>query len=253
MKEGVFGQAGARVVIEECMRGEELSLLSFVDGETVKPMVTSQDHKRVFDGDQGPNTGGMGTYAPVPHMSAELVEQIVETIVKPMARGMARDGIPFRGVLYTGLMITDEGPKVVEFNARFGDPETQVILPLLETDLVDICTAAIQGELASVDVRWKQESAVCVVMAAPGYPGDYPKGEPISGLEKAGESVTVFHAGTKQTEKGIVTSGGRVLGVTGTGRTLEEARARAYAAVERIRFEGAHYRRDIADRALRRS
>jgi phosphoribosylamine---glycine ligase len=252
MKEGVFGQAGARVVIEECMRGEELSLLSFVDGETVKPMVTSQDHKRVFDGDKGPNTGGMGTYAPVPHMSAELVEQIVETIVKPMARGMAQDGIPFRGVLYTGLMITDEGPKVVEFNARFGDPETQVILPLLETDLVDICTATIQGELAAVDVRWKQESAVCVVMAAPGYPGDYPKGQPISGLDKTGESVTVFHAGTKQTEEGIVTSGGRVLGVTGTGRTLEEARDRAYAAVDRIRFEGAHYRRDIADRALRR-
>jgi phosphoribosylamine--glycine ligase len=253
MQEGAFGQAGARVVIEECMRGEELSLLSFVDGETVKPMITSQDHKRVFDGDKGPNTGGMGTYAPVPQMSPALVQQIVETIVKPIAKGMAQDGIPFKGVLYTGLMITAEGPKVVEFNARFGDPETQVILPLLETDLLDIFVATVNGELADLDVKWKDESAVCVVMAAPGYPGDYPKGQPISGFDRLDGNVVVFHAGTKQTEEGLVTSGGRVLGVTGTGKNLMEAREAAYAAVRTISFEGAHYRTDIADKALRRT
>jgi len=251
MKEHVFGQAGARVVIEECMRGEELSLLSFVDGATVKPMITSQDHKQVFDGDRGPNTGGMGTYAPVPHMPQELVDQIVRTIVKPMAEGMARDGIPFKGVLYTGLMITAEGPKVVEFNARFGDPETQVILPLLETDLLDIFLAVVNGNLDTVDVAWKKESAVCVVMAAPGYPGEYPKGERIDGLEQVKEPVTVFHAGTKQTEDGLVTSGGRVLGVTATGADLQQAREAAYAAVRTISFPGAHYRSDIAAKAMR--
>lgn len=250
MEDQVFGQAGARVVVEEFMQGEELSLLSFVDGESVKPMVTSQDHKRVFDGDQGPNTGGMGTYAPVPHMSAELVENIVATIVKPMAAGMARDGIPFRGVLYTGLMITQQGPKVVEFNARFGDPETQVILPLLETDLVDICLATVNGELDSLDVKWKQGGAVCVVMASPGYPDEYPKGLPIYGLDRVPSGVAVFHAGTAESPEGTVTSGGRVLGVTGIGEDLKAAREAAYKAVESIRFEGAHYRKDIAARAL---
>ncbi|WNC15560.1 phosphoribosylamine--glycine ligase [Brevibacillus brevis] len=251
MEENVFGEAGARVVVEECMRGEELSLLAFVDGATVKPMVTSQDHKRIFNDDKGPNTGGMGTYAPVPHMSDELVEQIVETIVKPMAEGMAKDGIPFKGILYTGLMITEQGPKVVEFNARFGDPETQVILPLLETDLLDIVVATVKGELDAVDVKWKDGSAVCVIMAAPGYPGDYPKGELISGLESAGENVTVFHAGTKSTEDGIVTSGGRVLGVTATGENLAKAREAAYETVQKISFEGAQYRTDIAAKAMR--
>lgn len=251
MEESIFGEAGARVVVEECMRGEELSLLSFVDGATVKPMITSQDHKRIFNDDRGPNTGGMGTYAPVPQMSDELVEQIVETIVKPMAEGMAKDGIPFKGILYTGLMITEQGPKVVEFNARFGDPETQVILPLLETDLVDIVVATIKGELDSVDVKWKSGSAVCVVMAAPGYPGDYPKGQPIEGLDRIGADVTVFHAGTKAAEEGIVTSGGRVLGVTATGADLAKAREAAYEAVEAISFEGAQYRTDIAAKAMR--
>ncbi|MCM3079796.1 phosphoribosylamine--glycine ligase [Brevibacillus invocatus] len=251
MQENVFGQAGARVVIEECMRGEELSLLSFVDGETVKPMVTSQDHKRIYNDDQGPNTGGMGTYAPVPQMSDELVAKIVETIVEPMAVGMAKDGIPFKGILYTGLMITEAGPKVVEFNARFGDPETQVILPLLETDLLEIFLATVSGELASVDVKWKKESAVCVVMAAPGYPGNYPKGAVISGLEQIAPPVTVFHAGTKETEAGVATNGGRVLGVTSTGENLANARESAYAVVQSISFEGAHYRTDIADRAMR--
>lgn len=251
MEESIFGEAGTRVVVEECMFGEELSLLSFVDGETVKPMVTSQDHKRIFNDDRGPNTGGMGTYAPVPQMSKELVDQIVETIVKPMAKGMAQDGIPFKGILYTGLMITEQGPKVVEFNARFGDPETQVILPLLETDLLEIVVATIKGELDAVDVKWKKGSAVCVVMAAPGYPGDYPKGQLIEGLDRTGENVTVFHAGTKAVEEGIVTSGGRVLGVTATGEDLEKARAAAYETVQAISFEGAQYRTDIAAKAMR--
>ncbi|WP_103108381.1 phosphoribosylamine--glycine ligase [Brevibacillus reuszeri] len=251
MQDHVFGEAGARVVIEECMRGEELSLLAFVDGETVKPMITSQDHKRIFNDDLGPNTGGMGTYAPVPHMSDVLVDEVVETIVKPMAKGMASDGIPFKGILYTGLMITEQGPKVVEFNARFGDPETQVILPLLETDLVDIFVATIKGELDAVDVTWKKGSAVCVVMAAPGYPGEYPKGQVIQGLNKVRDQVTVFHAGTKETDEGIVTSGGRVLGVVGTGENLEKAREAAYAAVAEISFEGAQYRTDIAAKAMK--
>jgi len=254
MKAGSFGEAGARVVIEECMRGEELTLLSFVDGETVKPMIASQDHKQVFDGDKGPNTGGMGTYAPVPQVSAALMEQIVETIVKPIAKGMVQEGFPFKGVLYTGLMLTAEGPKVVEFNVRFGDPETQVVLPLLETDLVDIVLATISGELASLDIQWKQGSAVCVVMAAPGYPGDYPKGAVIEGLGdvKAEDNVVVFHAGTKQKDSAVLTNGGRVLGITGIGDGLIEARDAAYAGVKKLQFEGAHYRTDIAAKALRR-
>ncbi|MDR7318371.1 phosphoribosylamine--glycine ligase [Brevibacillus nitrificans] len=251
MEESIFGEAGTRVVVEECMFGEELSLLSFVDGETVKPMITSQDHKRIFNDDRGPNTGGMGTYAPVPQMSEELVDQIVETIVKPMAKGMAQDGIPFKGILYTGLMITEQGPKVVEFNARFGDPETQVILPLLETDLLEIVVATIKGELDAVDVKWKKGSAVCVVMAAPGYPGEYPKGQLIEGLDRTAANVTVFHAGTKATEEGIVTSGGRVLGVTATGDDLAKARVAAYETVQAISFEGAQYRTDIAAKAMR--
>ncbi|MBO8164740.1 MAG: phosphoribosylamine--glycine ligase [Brevibacillus sp.] len=252
MQAGEFGLAGNRVVVEEYMEGEELTLLSFVDGETVKPMITVQDHKAVFDGDKGPNTGGMGTYAPVPHVSNELVNQIVETIVKPMAKGMKQEGIPFTGVLYTGLMLTASGPKVVEFNARFGDPEAQVVLPLLETDLVDVLLASVQGELAHVDVKWKRESAVCVVMASAGYPGHYEKGALISGLEHMPGKTVIFHAGTKRTDAGLVTNGGRVLGVTGLGEQLSEARETAYAAVRQICFEGAHYRTDIGEKALRR-
>lgn len=261
MKAETLGAAGSRVVIEECMRGEELTLLSFVDGETVRPMITSQDHKQVFDGDKGPNTGGMGTYAPVPQVSPALVEEIVETIVKPMAKGMVSAGIPFRGILYTGLMLTTQGPKVVEFNARFGDPETQVILPLLETDLVEIVLATIQGKLHELQIEWKADSAVCVVMAAPGYPGEYPKGSPITGLREAAADAVVFHAGTVQVDNVTPTNsvsvpeprtnGGRVLGVTGVGKGLVEAREKAYAAVKKIHFDGAHYRGDIAAKALR--
>lgn len=252
MQSGSFGQAGSRVVIEECMRGEELTLLSFVDGETVKPMITCQDHKQVFDGDKGPNTGGMGTYAPVPQVSPALVKQIVETIVQPIARGMVKEGIPFKGVLYTGLMLTADGPKVVEFNVRFGDPETQVVLPLLETDLLEIILATISGELSSLDIQWKAGSAVCVVMAAPGYPGDYPKGATIQGLGSTGEDTVVFHAGTRLEESRVLTNGGRVLGVTGVGPGLTQAREAAYAGVKQLHFEAAHFRTDIAAKALRR-
>ncbi|MGE5702694.1 MAG: phosphoribosylamine--glycine ligase [Clostridia bacterium] len=251
MKDEVFGSAGARVVIEECLRGEELTLLSFVDGETVKPMITSQDHKAVFDGDKGPNTGGMGTYAPVPQMSDELVGQIVETIVKPVAKAMVAEGYPFKGILYTGLMITAQGPKVIEFNARFGDPETQVVLPLLDGDLLEIFRATVEGTLADQSVSWKKGSACCVVMAAPGYPGDYPKGLPIDKLGADSEQTVIFHAGTKRTEEGLLTNGGRVLGVTGFAATLAEAREVAYQAVEATHFEGVHYRKDIANKALK--
>ncbi|MGO0059040.1 phosphoribosylamine--glycine ligase [Brevibacillus fluminis] len=250
MQDGVFGSAGARVVIEECLRGEELTLLSFVDGETVKPMITSQDHKPAYDGDKGPNTGGMGTYAPVPQMSRELVAQIVSTIVEPVAKAMVAEGYPFKGVLYTGLMITAQGPKVIEFNARFGDPETQVVLPLLDSDLLDVFKATINGTLAEQDVAWKSDSACCVVMAAPGYPGEYPKGSSIELPANDGETV-IFHAGTKKTDGVLVTNGGRVLGVTGVGATLAKAREIAYRTVGKTHFEGAHYRTDIADKALK--
>ncbi|GIO02911.1 phosphoribosylamine--glycine ligase [Brevibacillus halotolerans] len=259
MQDSKFGQAGSRVVIEEFMRGEELTLLSFIDGETVKPMIPSQDHKTVFDGDKGPNTGGMGAYAPVPQVNNSDLQHIIDTIVQPMASAMVKEGIPFRGVLYTGLMLTEDGPKVVEFNARFGDPETQVILPLLETDLADIVMATINGTLADLDIKWSKQSAVTVVMASPGYPGDYPKGAVISGLDvpvadspQGDRQEMVFHAGTKQEAGHFVTNGGRVLAVTAIGDSLQLAKEKAYQAVSNISFTGAHYRRDIADKAFKK-
>ncbi|AKF93295.1 phosphoribosylamine--glycine ligase [Brevibacillus laterosporus] len=259
MQDSKFGQAGSRVVIEEFMRGEELTLLSFIDGETVKPMIPSQDHKTVFDGDKGPNTGGMGAYAPVPQVKNSDLQHIIDTIVQPMASAMVKEGIPFRGVLYTGLMLTEDGPKVVEFNARFGDPETQVILPLLETDLADIVMATINGTLADLDIKWSKQSAVTVVMASPGYPGDYPKGAVISGLDvpvadspQGDRQEIVFHAGTKQEAGHFVTNGGRVLAVTAIGYSLQLAKEKAYQAVSNIFFTGAHYRRDIADKAFKK-
>ncbi|ERM19736.1 phosphoribosylamine--glycine ligase [Brevibacillus laterosporus] len=259
MQDSKFGQAGSRVVIEEFMRGEELTLLSFIDGETVKPMIPSQDHKTVFDGDKGPNTGGMGAYAPVPQVKNSDIQHIIDKIVQPMASAMVKEGIPFRGVLYTGLMLTEDGPKVVEFNARFGDPETQVTLPLLETDLVDIVMATINGTLADLDIKWSKQSAVTVVMASPGYPGDYPKGAVISGLDvsvadspQEDKQEMVFHAGTKQEAGHFVTNGGRVLAVTALGDSLQLAKEKAYQAVANISFTGAHYRRDIADKAFKK-
>lgn len=253
MQDKVFGEAGSQVVIEEFLQGQEMTILAFVDGETVRPMVPSQDHKPVFDDDKGPNTGGMGTYSPVPHIPASVAEEALRTILQPAARAMVREGRPFRGVLYAGLMISPDGaPKTVEFNCRFGDPEAQVVLPRLETDLIDIMLATVNGRLHAMDIRWSDEAAVCVVLASGGYPGPYAKGLPIEGLAEAEQGgAIVFHAGTKAESGQIVTNGGRLLGVTGRGGTIAEARDRAYAAAEQIRYEGRHFRTDIALKALR--
>lgn len=249
MVEKSFGAAGDKVVIEEYLEGQEMSILSFVDGETVRPMVPAQDHKPVFDGDKGPNTGGMGTYSPLPHIPQSVIDDAIENIIKPTARAMVAEGRPFRGVLFAGLMVTKDGPKTIEFNARFGDPETQVVLPRLKTDLVDIILASINGRLHDIDISWSDEAAVCVVLASEGYPGTYAKGLPIEGLEQTGD-VLVFHAGTARSDGKVVTSGGRVLGVVGLGADIAQARERAYAAAERIRFQGKHFRTDIAMKAL---
>jgi len=250
MVDRVFGDAGAKVVIEEFLQGQEMSILSFVDGAVVRPMVPAQDHKPVFDNDEGPNTGGMGTYSPVPHIPESVVEEAVRTIIRPAAEALVKEGRPFRGVLFTGLMITDEGPKAIEFNCRFGDPETQVVLPRLETDLADIMLAVVNGRLGEMEITWKKEAAVCVVLASGGYPGSYRKGLPIRGLDRVGRSI-VFHAGTALENGEIVTNGGRVLGVTALGTTLEEAREAAYEDVARIDFEGKHFRTDISLKALK--
>jgi phosphoribosylamine--glycine ligase len=250
MKDVTFGSAGARVVIEEFLEGEEMTLLAFVNGTTVKPMVPSQDHKPVYNDDQGPNTGGMGTYAPLPHIDSAIVEQVIKDIVEPTAKAMVKEGSPFEGILYTGLMLTEAGPKVIEYNARFGDPETQVVLPLLETDLLDIFIASLSGELENLEVTWKNKSAVCVIMSSAGYPGPYKKGDVIKGLEQVDYPTIVFHAGTTEKDNEIRTNGGRVLGVTAIGDTLKEARELAYQSVEKISFTGAHFRTDIGTKAF---
>jgi phosphoribosylamine--glycine ligase len=252
MVDKVFGESGNQIVIEEFLQGQEMTILSFVDGETVRPMAPSQDHKPVFDGDKGPNTGGMGTYSPVPHIAQAVVDEAIATIILPTAQALSREGRPFRGVLYAGLMLTPQGPKTIEFNARFGDPETQVVLPRLKTDLIDIMLATVNGRLGEQEIEWSEQAAVCVVLASGGYPGKYAKGLPIRGLDEAAgcDDCLVFHAGTAARDGGIVTNGGRVLGVTGLGRDIAEARAAAYAGAERIAFEGKHSRTDIALKAL---
>lgn len=249
-----FGAAGARVVLEEYMEGEEASLLAFTDGKTVVPMIAAQDHKRVFDGDEGPNTGGMGTYAPAPVMTDILRLKATELVLKPVVAAMAKEGTPYQGCLYAGLMIKGDSVKVVEFNCRFGDPETQVVLSLLDGDLAEIMLACATGTLDKVEVAWHDKAAVCVVMASGGYPESYEKGKEITGLAAAEEDkdVVVFHAGTKEADGKIVTSGGRVLGVTAVDASIKAARDRAYAAVEKIAFEKNFYRKDIAWRALKR-
>jgi len=254
MAERVFGAAGDRVVVEEYLEGEEASVLAFCDGERVVPMLAAQDHKRVHDDDQGPNTGGMGAYAPAPVMTPELMTQVQREILEPTVRGMAADGAPYRGVLYAGLMITDRGPKVIEYNCRFGDPETQVVLPLLKSDLVDVALDCIHGRLDPGKVRWSDGAAVCVVVASGGYPGAFKKGLPIIGLDEAQKlpDVSVWHAGTAVEGGCFVTAGGRVLNIVATAPDLPEAVRRVYAAAGKIAFEGAHYRRDIAARALKR-
>lgn len=253
MEDHSFGDAGARVVIEEFMEGEEASLLAFTDGTTIRPMISAQDHKRAYDGDRGPNTGGMGTYAPAPVMTPEMTERAVEEILKPTIAAMAKEGRIYRGCLYLGLMVTADGPKVVEFNARFGDPETQVVLPLLDSDLVAIMCACADGTLADVPIRWKDGAAVCVVLASGGYPGHYDKGQEIHGLADAeAMGALVFHAGTAMKEGKLVTNGGRVLGVVGRGADISSAVDAAYAAATKISFKDAYYRKDIAHRALER-
>ena len=247
---GKFGASGARVVIEEFLTGPEVSVLAFTDGNVVRPMVSSMDHKRALDGDEGLNTGGMGTIAPNPCYTPELAERCMNEIFLPTMRAMNAEGRTFRGCLYFGLMMTPDGPKVIEYNCRFGDPETQVVLPLLESDLLTIMRATANGTLSDVDVRFSSGAACCVVLASGGYPVSYKSGYPIEGLKEAEKTATVFHAGTKLEAGQIVTAGGRVLGVTATADTLEEAVQKAYAAADCIHFTDLHRRGDIGQRAL---
>ncbi len=245
-----FGQAGAEVVIEERLSGPEVTLLAFSDGKTVKPMVPSQDHKRALDGDQGLNTGGMGAYAPVPACPPEIVAELVRLALQPAVDGLRQEGHPFVGVLYGGFMLTADGPRVIEFNCRFGDPEAQAVLPLLDSDLLEIALACSDGRLDEVEVKWKEGVAACVVLASGGYPGKYSSGFPIAGLEENDSHSFVFHAGTKVLDGHIVTSGGRVLGVTGWGEDIQAALHSVYSRIEAIQFDGMHFRRDIGWRAL---
>jgi phosphoribosylamine--glycine ligase len=253
-EERAFGEAGLRVVVEECLEGEEVSFFAVADGAGVLPLVAAQDHKPVWDGDRGPNTGGMGAYSPAPVLDGTMQERVMAEIVRPVIAAMAKEGAPYTGVLFVGLMITREGPKVIEFNCRFGDPECQAIMPRLEDDLLALLLAAATGRGLPTAVSWRPQASVCVVMASAGYPGRYEPGRPITGVEAAAAlpGVTVFHAGTAMMGGTLVTAGGRVLGVQALGSDVAAAVRNVYAAVARIRFEGAHYRRDIGHHALRR-
>jgi phosphoribosylamine--glycine ligase len=253
MRDRIFGPAGDRIIVEDKLLGQEASILAFVDGRNIYVMESSQDHKRIGDDDTGPNTGGMGAYSPAPVVTEDLMNQIVREILVPLVDGMNRNDTPYKGILYAGLMLTAGGPRVLEFNVRFGDPETQPILMRFKSDLLEVLLAVCDGTLDQVTLRWDPRPAVCVVMASGGYPGDYQKGKKITGLKEAQqlEDVTVFHAGTKEQDGDIVTNGGRVLGVTALGKTIADAKARAYQAVDKIKFEGAYCRRDIADKAIK--
>ncbi len=245
MEDKKFGESGSTVVIEECMTGPEVTVLAFADGEHVRPIPASQDHKRAYDGNRGPNTGGMGAISPPPQYTPDIAKRCMDEIFLPTIQALKAEGRPFHGVIYFGLMLTPEGPKVVEYNARFGDPECQAVLSLLDGDLMDIFTACREGTLDKVDYQWKNQAACCLVLASGGYPADYKKGYPIFGLEEAGKSAVVFHAGTAEKDGRIVTNGGRVLGVIALGGTLDEAIANAYAAAKPISFTDMHFRRDI--------
>jgi phosphoribosylamine--glycine ligase len=248
MSDGRFGDAGRRIVIEEFLRGSECSLHALVDGKNYRLLESARDHKRVYDGDLGPNTGGMGAFSPANNWSAELEDQFDKKIMRPLLRGLHKEGITFRGLLYPGLMISADGARVLEFNCRFGDPETQVILPRMKSNLLPLLEATINGKIDNCAIEWDERAAVTVVLASGGYPDKYETGKAISGLDEAEklDDVHIFHAGTQRTNGGIVTSGGRVLAVTALGSTIEAARARVYEAVSRIHFENCHYRRDIA-------
>ena len=255
MRDKIFGDAGSKIIVEDKLLGEEASILAFVDGKSIYVMESSQDHKAIGDGDSGPNTGGMGAYSPAPVVTDGLMDQITREILVPIVDGMNRNDTPYKGVLYAGVMVTAGGPRVLEFNVRFGDPETQPILMRLKSDLLQVMLAVCDGKLDEVTLEWDNRPAVCVVMAAGGYPGEYEKGKKITGLDDAEqiEDVVVFHAGTAEKNGDIVTNGGRVLGVTAKGNSIADAKARAYMGVDKIKFEGAYCRRDIADKAIRRS
>lgn len=250
MEKKTLGDAGNKVIVEECLTGKEVSLLAFTDGETVRSMVPACDYKRIFDDDRGPNTGGMGAYSPPGFFNQAMVTEVQRTILEPAIRAMAKEGIPYRGILYAGLMVTADGIKVLEFNARFGDPETQVMLPRLKTDLVKIMLAIVEGRLDETTIDWSPDPCVGVVMASGGYPGKYQTGFPITGLDRLDKDIMVFHAGTTLSKGNIVTNGGRVLTIAANGKTLSEARSRVYANISRVHFEGCHYRKDIAAREI---
>lgn len=251
MEDKIFGDSGNNVVVEEFLTGPEVSVLAFTDGKCVKPMVTSMDHKRALDGDKGLNTGGMGTVSPNPYYTDEIAEECMNTIFLPTIEAMNKEGRTFKGCLYFGLMLTQKGPKVIEYNCRFGDPETQVVLPRLKTDIMDIFDAINNETLSDLDIEWDDRACTCVIMASGGYPKSYPKGIEINGLTDGQlDGVTVYHAGTKRDGDKLVTSGGRVLGVTALGESLQDALAKSYAGVEKIKFDGAHYRKDIGQKAL---
>ena len=251
MEDKIFGASGNNVVVEEFLTGPEVSVLAFTDGKCVKPMVSSMDHKRALDGDKGLNTGGMGTVSPNPYYTDDVAKECMEKIFVPTINAMNAEGRTFKGCLYFGLMITPKGPKVIEYNCRFGDPETQVVLPRLKTDIMDIFEAINNETLSELDIEWSDEACTCVIMASGGYPKSYPKGIEITGLTEGQlDGVTVYHAGTAINDGRLVTSGGRVLGVTALGNTLEEALEKSYAAVDKIKFENAHYRKDIGQKAL---
>lgn len=245
MEEKVFSEAGDRIIIEEFLSGVEVSVLAFTDGSTIRPMLSAKDHKRVYDGDSGPNTGGMGTISPNPDFTEEVAGKCMDEIFIPTMHAMNSEGRKFKGVLFFGLMLTDEGPKVLEYNCRFGDPETQVVLPLLESDLAEIFLAVIGERLKSVDIRWRDAAACCVIAASGGYPGVYEKGKTIKGLDALPEDIMIFHSGTKYDGRNLFTNGGRVLGVTAVGDTVLKAADIVYSSIDNISFEGMHYRKDI--------
>ncbi len=255
MKDKAFGDAGRKVLIEKCLQGEEASFMILTDSKTVVPLATSQDHKRIFDGDKGPNTGGMGAYSPAPVVTKELEKDIMKKVVVPMMKGLKRERINYRGVIYVGVMVCDGKPYVLEFNVRFGDPEAQPIMARLDSDFFDLLKATAEGRLKDVKVSWKDEAAVCVVISSKGYPGPYEKGKTIKGLDslKKDKNVVVFHAGTGIKAGKVITAGGRVLGITALGSDIKTAKDNVYNAIEKISFSGMHYRKDIADKAIKNS
>ena len=255
IKERAFGSAGDKVIVEQCLKGEEASFMVLTDGKTFIPLAASQDHKTVFDNNKGPNTGGMGAYSPAPIITASLEADIMKNIIKPVIKGLTKERINYRGIIYAGLMICDGKPYVLEFNCRFGDPEAQPVLMRLDSDLFDALKATSEGKLKDIKLSWKNDASVCVVLTSKGYPGSYEKGKVIKGLDsfKNRDDLMVFHAGTSVDDKGFVTSGGRVLGVTALGKDIRSAKENAYQAIKKIHFDGMHYRKDIGDKAIRRN